>query len=66
MMYSGEPFNLLELLFGNKSTVYLQVDNLLIQRAASRAFVIRRLSGIRVDKSRLKNIYCSIVRSVLE
>ena len=51
--------------FSNKPDVHAQVDNL-INRAASRAFVIRRLAGIKVDRTRLTRIYTSIVRSVLE
>ena len=51
--------------FSNRPYVHAQVDYL-INRAASRSFVIRRLSGVGVNKERLKNIYCSIVRSVLE
>ena len=64
-MYSDEGLKLLGFQFSNKPTCHAQIDNL-INRAASRTFVIRRLAGVNVNKDRLKNIYCSIVRSILE
>ena len=64
-IYSGDKLKLLGFTFSNKPDVHAQVDNL-INRAASRAFVVRRLAGIKVDRTRLTRIYTSIVRSVLE
>ena len=64
-MYSSDSLKLLGFEFGRKPTVHAQIDNL-VSRAASRTFVIRRLAGVKVNKTRLKNIYCSIVRSVME
>ena len=56
---------LLGFVFGEKPTVHAQVNNI-IEKAASRSFVIRHLAGVGVDKGRIKNIYCSIIRSLLE
>ena len=64
-IYSEENLKLLGFMFGNRSNVHNQVDYL-IGRAASRAFVIRRLANVKVDKSRLIKIYSAIVRLVLE
>ena len=51
--------------FSNKPNCHAEIDNL-INKAAGRTFVICRLDGVKVNKERLKNVYCSIVRSVLE
>ena len=64
-MYSSELFKILGFTFSNRPTIHAQVDYIM-SRAASRFFVIRQLAGIGVDKTKLKNIYCSIVRSVIE
>ena len=64
-MFSGDKLKLLGFEFSNKPTVQAQIDNL-VNKAASRAFVIRRLANVKVNRDRLKNIYCSIVRSSLE
>ena len=64
-MYSGENLKLLGFIFNQKPNVHSQVDNI-IDRAASRSFVLRHLSNINCDKKKLRNVYCSIVRSVLE
>ena len=48
-----------------KPNVHAQVENL-IEKAAGRSFVLRHLLSINCDKSKLSNVYCSIVRSVLE
>ena len=64
-MLSGEELKLLGFQFNNRPTPNAQNGNL-INRAASRTFVVRRLAGVNVNKNWLKNIYCSVVRSVLE
>ena len=48
-------------MFGEDPTV-----EYLINKAASRSFVIRYLAGVQVDKTWLTNVYCSIIRSILE
>ena len=64
-LYSGESFKLLGFLFSNKPTVHAQVDNI-VNRAASRMFVLRHLSSFGADKAKLRNVYCSIARSIME
>ena len=64
-IYLENTLKLLGFQFSNKPEVHTQIDYL-INRAASRSFVIRRLAGVKVDKTRLTRIYTSIVRSVLE
>ena len=60
---SAEELKLLGFVFSEQPNVHKQVENI-INRAASRSFVLRRLSGVNTDK--LKSVYCSIIRSVLE
>ena len=52
-------------IFSNTPTIHAQVDHI-INRATSRSFVLRYLAGFGADKQKLKNIYCSIIRSVME
>lgn len=52
-------------MFNFKPNVNTHVDNI-INKAASRSFVLRNLSGQSNNKTKLKNVYCSIIRSVLE
>ena len=63
IMYSGDTFKILGFNFSKYPNA--QIDYV-ISRAASRFFVIRKLACLEVDKAKLRNIYCSIVRSVLE
>ena len=37
-----------------------------IQRAASRTFILRHLSSFKANEIKLKNMYCTILQSVLE
>ena len=64
-MYSGEKLKLLGFVFSTKPNVNAQVENI-VQGAASRSFVIRHLANSNGNKDKLRNVYCSIVRSVLE
>ena len=52
-------------MFSNKPNVNSQIDNI-VNRASSRSFVLRHLSNFNADKKRLRNVYCSIIRSVME
>ena len=52
-------------MFGMKPTVNAQIDHV-VNRATSRTFVLRHLAGFGDDKTKLRNIYCSIIRSVME
>ena len=63
-MYLSEELKLLGFFFGDKPTVHKQVDKI-ADKAASRSFVIRHLCSINCNK-KLRNVYCSIVRSVIE
>ena len=65
ILHSSEELKLLGFTFTEEPTVHKHLENL-IQKAASRSFVIRHLASVDIDKTRLKNIYCSIVRSVME
>ena len=65
IMYSDDTFKILGFNFSKYPDVTAQIDYVL-GRAASRFFVIRKLAGLEVDRAKLRNIYCSIVRSVLE
>ena len=64
-MYSNELFKLLGFIFSNTPTIHAQVDHV-INRATNRSFVLRHLAGFGADKQKLKNIHCSIIRSVME
>ena len=64
-IYSGNKLKLLGFVFNEKPNVHAQVENL-IEKAAGRSFVLRHLSSINCDISKLRNVYCSIVSSVLE
>ena len=65
IMYSGDMFKILGFTFSNRPTVHSQIDYI-TSRAASRFFVIRKLAGIGVNKDKIKTLYCSLVRSILE
>ena len=65
IMYLDEMFKILGFTFTNRPTIHAQVDYI-ASRAASRFFVIRKLAGIGVNKDKIKTIYCSIVRSIIE
>ena len=65
VMYSASLFKILGFTFSDKPTIHAQI-NYIINRAASSFFLIRRFAGIVVDKSKVKNLYCSLVRSIME
>ena len=52
-------------MFSNKPNVHAQVDHI-VNRATSRTFVLRHLSSFNADKNKLRNVYSSIIRSVIE
>ena len=62
---SSEDLKLLGFMFGEEPTVNKQIEYL-VNKAASRSFVIRYLSSVQINKTRLTNVYCSIIRSILE
>ena len=64
-IHSKETFKLLGFLFSDKPNVHAQVDYI-VNRAASRSFVLRHLASFNADKKKMTNIYCSLVRSILE
>ena len=64
-MYSADKLKLLRFVFNKNPNVHSQIDSL-ISKAASRSFVIRHLASQTANKNKLKNVYCAIVRSVLE
>ena len=64
-MYSDNSFKILGFCFSIYQNVHAQIDNI-IRQAASRFFVIRQLASLDDDKNKLKNISCSVVRSVIE
>ena len=64
-MHSAEKLKLLGFVFNKNPTIHAQIDNL-ISKAASRIFVLRHLASETANKTKLKNVYCSIERSVLE
>ena len=51
--------------FSNWLTIHAQIDYV-IGRAASRFFVVYRLADMGVNKTKIKSMYCSIVRSIIE
>ena len=63
--YSGDSFKLLGFMFSTKPTVHAQINHI-VNRAASRTFVLRHLASFGADQKKLKNINCSLVRSVME
>ena len=65
VMYSSYSFKILGFTFSNRPTIHEQVEYL-INRAAKRLFLIRKLAGIGVNKEKVKNLYCALVRSILE
>ena len=64
-LFSEDNFKLLGFMFNARPDVKSQI-NYIINRASSRFFVIRHLASFNADKTRLRNVYCSIVRSVME
>ena len=62
-LHSSDKLKLLGFVFNSSPNVHSQVENI-IDRATARTFVLRRLAG--VNQNRLKNVYCSVIRSVLE
>ena len=64
-MYSSEQLKLLGFIFSSKPNINAQIDNI-VQRAASRSFMLRHLANIHCNKDKLRNVYCSIIRSILE
>ena len=64
-MYSGNELKLLGFILNSKPNVNSQVDYV-ISKAASQSFVLRNLASQSTNKKKLKNVYCSVIRSLLE
>ena len=64
-LLSDGSLKLLGFMFSNKPDVKSQINHL-VNRASSRCFVLRHLSNFKADKNRLLNIYCSLIRSIME
>ena len=62
---SGEELKMLGFYFSEKPTVQLQVKRL-IQKANKRFFLLLNYKTNGVEKEKLKSIYMSTIRSVLE
>ena len=62
-LHSSDTLKLLGFMFNSNPNVHSQFKHI-IDCAASRTIVLRRLAGVNPDK--LKNVYCSVIRSVLE
>ena len=62
-LHSSDTLKLLGFVFNTSPNVHSQFKHI-VDRAASRTFVLRRLAGVNTD--RLKDVYCSVIRSVLE
>ena len=52
-------------MFSSTPNVHEQINHI-VNRATSRSFVIRNLSNFGSDKAKLRNVYCSLIRSVME
>ena len=65
VMYSSDQLKLLGFIFNSKPDVHSQVDNI-ISKAAGRSFVLRHLAKEATNKTKLKNVYCTVIRSILE
>ena len=65
VMNSGNELKLLGSMFNSKPNINSQVDYV-ISKAASRSFVLRNLASQSTNKKKLKNVYCSVIKSVLE
>ena len=63
-LFSNETFKLLGFKFSNVPNVHEQINHI-VNRATSRSFVIRNLSNFDADKTKLYNVYCSLIRSVM-
>ena len=63
-MYSSDQLKLLGFIFSTKPNINAQIDNI-VQRAAGRSFVLRHLASIHCNKEKLRNVYCSIIQSIL-
>ena len=64
-LYSADDFKLLGFMFSKRPTVTAQIDNL-VCKATSRTFVLRHLASFGADKTKLRNIYCALIRSIIE
>ena len=64
-LLSDGSLKLLGFMFSNKPDVKSQINHL-VNMASSRCFVLRHLSNFKADKNRLLNIYCSLIRSIME
>ena len=64
-IYSAEMFKLLGFMFSNTPNVHEHINHI-VNRATSRSFVIRNLANLDADKTKLRNVYCYLTRSVME
>ena len=59
-LFSNETFK-----FSNVPNVHEQINHI-VNRDTFRSFVIRNLSNFDADKTKLCNVYCSLIRPVME